>query len=240
MNFLKEQNNAMITLTGTVDPLPIQEVWKRSSAVFWIESAFPCQAMQLKIGAEDKSKYKVSITALYHPKRGLWRVYIPGKYFTAKCETYYKIVGVDEYGNRSVCGEGLLRIREGKIYDFEDESITTDECFAFFPDGKWRKVSVSTDNTGELVFVVEQNGIPPIEFEHEPAKPYALNKATGLHYEVSGFVDESGEAYLCVAADGVQGKDDAFAKDDATGFYYRVESFADEVGEPSLKVGDRK
>lgn len=240
MNCLREQNNGVVTLDGTLRALPMLSAWRHSSAVYWARPPFPCVAMAFKIADSAGETFIATFPMQYHALRGLWRVYIPGTYFQSKCETVYKIICTDEMSARHVCGEGILRIHGGAIADSADEPMKADGCFAFFPDGKWRRVSVFVDEAGEMAFAVTQEGFATVEFNAPPTTPYAYNPATGLYYAISGFVDDSGEAYLSVSSEGVDGRDSAFAKNDATGFYYRVEAGVDEAGETILSVGKKE
>lgn len=237
MNYLNEQNNGVITLDGTLRALPMLSAWRRSSAVYWVRPPFPCLAMIFKVADVAGETFVATLSMQYHATRGMWRVYIPGTYLHDKGEMIYKVVCWDGEKARHVCGEGILRVYGGLVADAADEPMEADGCFAFFPDGKWRRVSVFVDEVGEMAFSVAQNGYATIEFGAPPTTPYAYNPVTGLYYAVSGFVDEAGEAYLSVASEGVEGQNSAFAKNDTTGFFYRVEAGVDEVGEAILSVG---
>ena len=236
----REQNNGLIVLNSAYRRLLILEAWRRSSSVYWIRSPFPATALQFKVGKADKSEFAVILNAQNHPSRGLWRVYVPGRYFTDRCETAYKIVATDEYGNRTTCGEGILRVFSGTISDIEEEESTSEECYAKFSDGKWRKVTIGEDEVGALVFEVSTDAIDESHFEKVPANPYAYNKAYGTFHAVSGFIDESGSPYIEIEQSPSAAGSETFAKDERTGFYFRIESFTDEAGAMAPQVGDQK
>ena len=236
MDFLNEQNNGLVRLDGTHLQLPTLSAWQGSSAVFWVRAPFACLAMSFKVGNADGSAYAATLAMTLSPPHGLWRAYIPGRFFTTPCETRYKVVCKDSCGERHVCGEGILRIQGGAIPDAEDGPVSSDGCFVQFPDGKWRKVTVFTDAAGEMSFLVEQDGFVSDDFADAPTQPYAYEKASGLYYALSGFIDEAGEAYLAISPDGVSGQAGAFALDPKTGLYHRVFTIA---SLPSLPSRDR-
>lgn len=238
MKFLNEQNDGLVRLDGTQLRLPPLSAWVRSSAAFWFRPPFPCPAMSFKLGNADGTAYAATLAMTLSPPHGLWRAYVPGSFFTAHCETRYKVVCVDSSGGHHVCGEGILRVQGDAIPDSEDEPISGEGCYVQFPDGKWRKVTVFTDAAGEMSFLVEQDGFASDEFENTPTKPFAYEKASGLYYALSGFIDEAGEAYLAISSDGVSGQSGAFALDPKTGLYHRVETVRDEVGEMAPAVGE--
>ena len=237
---INEQSDGIVMLDGTARELAMLNAWRGSTAVFWARTAWPCAAVVFKVADAAAARYVASLTMLYHPKRGMWRVSVPAKWLSEKCETRYKVVCWADDRTRSVGGEGILRVHGSGVYDPDEDAAAPsgEDCYVSFPDGKWRKVTVFTDDAGELSFSVEQDGVDASAFEDAPTAPYAYNAATGLYHAVTGFVDEEGEAYLSVAAEGVDGKSVAFARNEATGLFYRVETFTDETGEAALKVGD--
>ncbi len=240
MEFLHEQNDGYVRLDGTRMRLPPLSSWKRSSAVFWFRAPFPCVAMSFKVGSADGTRYEATLAMTLSPPHGLWRAYVPGRFFGEHCETRYKVTCLDLSGGRHVCGEGILRVYGGTIRDADEEPLSADGCLVPFPDGKWRRVTVFTDAAGELSFRVEQDAFSSDDFADTPEQAFAYEKASGLYYALTGFVDEAGEAYLSVSPSGVTGKEGAFALDPKTGLYHRVETVRDEVGEMAPAVGETK
>ena len=240
-NPLNEQNNAIIALDGSHRRLPIITAWANSSSVFWVLPSFPTTAMQFKVGNADKTAWAATLKMCFHPKRGLWRIYIPGRYFTGRYETSYEIVVADEYGNRHVSGEGVLRVYASAIPDKNDSpsESPSENCYARFPDGKYRAVTVTEDEAGAPVFSIGAE-VDGAAFEGEPKRIYAYNNATGLYHEVQSLVDEAGEASLSIVDEPSEDGEDCYVLNPATGFYHRIEVATDEAGELAMKTGEGK
>jgi len=239
MEPINEQSNGFVVADGSRKELPILEAWKRSSSVYWVWIPPHCQSVIFKVGNRNRTGFSISIRMEFHPKRNLWRAYIPGRYLTEKAETVYKIVGSDENGSREVLGEGVFRIHEGTAEDYEDEVYTADECYVLFDDQLWRRVTVSEVTGGAKVLTVERDGIHPSVFEKVPHQPYALNLANSLYYAIGGTVGSSGVPVLTVSQTGASNKSASSARDDSTGFRYRIEAETTQSQTVVLKVGNR-
>lgn len=240
---LNEQCDGIITVDGSLRHLPILRAWGNSSAVYWVDPAFPTEAMEFKVGNADMTAWAATLRMCFHPKRGLWRVYVPGRYFTGRCETRYKIVAQDERGSRHVAGEGVLRVYSGGIPDRNDSPVEypAANCYAKFPDGKWRVVTVSEDEAGAPVFSIGGEVVSDAEFEGgQPSQIFAYNNATGLYHAVTAFIDEAGEPSLSLDEEPCADGEDCFVLDPATGFHRRIEAAADEAGCLTLRTGERR
>lgn len=230
---LREQNDGMVVLDGTLSRLPILAAWVNSSAVYWVRPAYPATGMTFMVGDADSDGWAARIAMTCHPVRGLWRVYVPGKTFTKRCETRYRIVSVDDSNCRHVDGEGILRVYTGGIDDISD---SVENCYATFPGGAVRAVTVAQDETGVPVFSVGE----VVEGAESDVKPiYAYNKATGFYHLVTAFVDEAGEPMLSVADDPADAGGRATFVRDASGFYHRVECAEDTAGAVMLQTGGK-
>ena len=227
---MREQNDGMVTLDGSLERLPILRAWVNSSAVYWVNPSYPATGMIFLVGNADMSGWAAQLAMTCHPQRGLWRVYVPGKAFTERSETRYRIVSLDEDGARHVEGEGIFRVCSGSIPDAAD---STETCRATFPDGKVREVIVSEDSTGTPIFVVGD----AVEGATPDVRPiYAFDNATGFFHLVTAFIDETGEPMLSVADEPSEGGEETFARGGG-GFYYRVDCGEDEAGAMALKTG---
>jgi hypothetical protein len=228
---MREQNDGMVSLDGTLSQLPILKAWTNSSAVYWVKPSYPATGMMFMVGNEAMDGWAAILSMTLHPKRGLWRVYVPGAAFGGRYETRYKIVSLDGEGAKHVEGEGILRVYAGKIADVTPQGEVSEVAF---PDGEVRKVTVAEDSTGEPVFSIGD----VVEGATAEARPiYAYNKATGFFYLVTPFIDEVGEPMLSVADKPSDDGFDCFVKD-ASGFYFRrIDCFEDETGEMALQTG---
>ena len=237
MNPFREQNNGVIAPDGTSKRLPILHAWQGSSAVYWVVPAYPPSGMQFKVGSPDKGGWQAALSMSYHRKRGMWRVYVPGRNFRGHYETIYRLVSFDGEGGRHVEGEGVLRVHAGLIPDGNDDIVVTSHVL--FADGKWRKITVSEDESGAPTFVVGGVATSTEDFDETPKRPYAYNKATGMFHEISGVIDEVGEAVLVVSETPIEsGGDATFALDEKTNLYYRLETVVDESGEVAVVAGE--
>ena len=227
---MREQNDGMVVLDGSLQRLPILRAWVNSSEVYWVKPSYPATGMLFMAGNADMSGWAAQLAMTCHPKRGLWRVYVPGAAFTARCESRYRIVSLDENVARHVEGEGILRVFDGAIPDVAD---STETCLATFPGGEVREVTVKDDSTGTPIFSVGE----VVEGAEADARPiYAFNKATGFFYLVTAFVDEAGEPMLSVAEEPSEGGEETFARGES-GFYYRVDCAVDSTGVMALQTG---
>lgn len=230
---MREQNDGMVALDGSLQRLPILRSWVNSSAVYWVKPSYPATGMLFKAGNPGMDGWAAQLSMTCHPKRGLWRVYVPGKAFTERCETRYRIVSFDENGARHVEGEGILRVFDGPIPDIADEAET---CLAAFPDGKVREVTVREDSTGTPTFSIGEVA----ESAEADIRPiYAFDKSTGFFHLVTPFMDEAGEPMLSVADDPAEGGEETFARG-ASGFYYRIDCAADQAGVMALQTGGKR
>lgn len=237
-NPINEQNNAVFTIDGRLRHLPILRAWKNSSSVYWINPSFPVEAMQFKVGNADMTAWAATLPMCFHPKRGLWRVYIPGKYFTGRYETRYEVSVTDEYGNRHVAGDGLLRVYASAIPDGTPSSPES-QCYAMFPDGKCRAITITEDDTGAPIFSVGEEMSIEDGFDESLAKPiYAYNNATGFYHVVNCLIDEADEPALSLDEKPSDGGEDTFVLDGKTGFFHRIEAGEDESGYLVLKTGE--
>ena len=228
---MREQNDGMVVLDGSLQRLPILRAWVNSSAVYWVKPSYPATGMIFLVGNAAVDGWAARLSMTCHPMRGLWRVYVPGAAFTERCETRYRIVSLDENGARHVEGEGIFRVYSGRIPDIAD---TTETCMATFPDGKVRAVIVSEDSTGTPMFVVGD----VVEDAKPDTRPiYALDNSTGFFHLVGAFFDDAGEPMLSVAEEPSEGGEKTFARG-VNGFYYRVDCGVDEAGEMALKTGE--
>ena len=229
---MREQNDGIVVLDGDCGRLPpILDAWVNSSAVYWFRPPFPATGMTLMVGSARADGWAAKVKMYCHPKRGLWRAYVPGRTFTVRSETRYKVVALDEHGMRHVCGEGILRVYDGSVPDVEEY---TAKCLAAFPDGTVREVTVAEDEAGEPSFVVGN----PVDGASASAGPiYAYNKASGFFHAVTAFFDEAGEPMLAVADEPSAGGFESYAKD-SSGFYRRVECAEDDAGEMALQTGE--
>ena len=227
---MREQNNGIVVLDGSLQRLPILTAWVKSSAVWWFRPSYPALGMSVKVGNAGANGWVADVKMTCHPERGMWRAYVHGSRFSERCETRYKVESVDELGARHVEGEGILRVYDGAIPDAEDG---TELCIAAFPDGTVREVTVAEDETGTPSFVIGN----PVEGSNWDSKPiYAFNNATGYFHLVTAFIDEAGEPMLSVAEEPSSGGYESYARD-ASGFYRRVECARDESGATMLQTG---
>lgn len=227
---MREQNDGTVVLDGSLQRLPILRAWVNSSEVYWAKPSYPATGMIFLVGNADMNGWAAQLAMTCHPKRGLWRVYVPGAAFTARYETRYRIVSLDENGARHVEGEGILRVFDGAIPDVAD---STETCLATFPGGEVREVTVREDSTGTPIFSV--GGV--VQGADADVRPiYAFNKATGFFHLVTAFVDEVGEPMLSVADEPSEGGEETFARGDS-GFYYRVDCAEDSAGAMMLQTG---
>ena len=233
MKAFNEQCDAVISLDGSHKRLPIVSAWANSSAVYWINPQAPATALYVKIGNANKSGWNCSLKAYYHPKRGMYRVYVPGKYFTGHYETVYQIVEVDDGDARHVLGEGALRVYRSAIQDQADEIR---ECCASFPDGKCRRISISYDDTGAPVFDVSVDSFVSGVL---PGPLFAYDKAKGAFFRVTGVIDESGTPTLDVAQEPADDGERKYFHDPKTGFYRPMDAAEDSSGVESLVTGDQ-
>lgn len=230
MKVFNEQCDAMISPDGSYKRLPIISAWANSSAIYWINPLAPATALFIKIGNADRTGWNCSLKAYYHPKHELYRVYIPGKYFTGHYETVYQIVEVDENDSRHVFGEGILRVFKGSIQEVSDGQIV---AWAKWPDGLVREIAIREDDVGAPVFSVGKI----VDKEVSLGEIYAHNNATGQFHLVTTFFDDVGEAMLAVSETPVNGGFDQFVADEGN-FYRRIECGTDSSGFTTLKTGD--
>lgn len=228
---MREQNDGMVVLDGSLQRLPILSAWTNSSAVYWVKPSFPPMSMRFLVGNANADGWAAQLDMTCHPERGLWRVYVPGRHFLARSETRYRVESVDDRGARHVEGEGILRVHSGAFPDAADRPQT---CEATFPDGRVRRVMVAEDETGTPMFVV---GDPVEGATPDPAPIYAFNAATGYFHLVSAFIDEAGEPMLSVADEPSGGGEESYALD-ASGFFHRVECAEDDAGAMMLQTGE--
>ena len=227
---MREQNNGIIVLDGSLGALPILPAWTNSSAVYWVKPSFPVTGMAFLVGNAAADGWAAQVEMVYHPQRGLWRAYVPGSVFTAHCETRYMIVSIDGECMRHVEGEGILRVHTGAFHGVAD---TVRNCYIAFPDGKVRDVAVTEDSTGAPIFTV--GGV--VEAAPGDVRPaYAHNNATGRFYLVSAFIDETGAPMLSVADEPSDGGEDTYVRDES-GFYRRMDCATDDAGATMLQTG---
>lgn len=231
MNSLHEQCDGMISIDGTSRQLPILYAWHGSSAVYWINAPFVSSKLYIRIGKSDLSGFQTKLFAHYHPVRGMWRVYVPGTFFSAKCETWYQIGISDENEQNHVYGEGKLRVNASHIQVVDDKKKVS---YAWWPDGKARKIVIEEDKVGEPVFSVGEIVDAPVGRIQEI---FAFNKATGFFHSVSTFFDEANEPMLSVSDEPVEAGEDRFVED-VCGFYRRIECFTDESEATALQTGE--
>lgn len=227
---MREQNDGMVVLDGTLQRLPILTAWVNSSAVFWVRPSYPATGMIFLVGDAKAETWAAQLAMTLHPMRGLWRVYVPGAAFAERSETRYRIVSLDDQGSRHVEGEGIFRVYSGKIPDIAD---STDNCMATFPDGKVRAVMVKEDSTGTPIFAV---GDVVDDADADVRPIWAFNKATGFFHLVTAFFDDAGEPMLSVAEEPSEGGEDTFVRG-VSGFYYRVDCAVDTSGTMMLQTG---
>ena len=232
MNGFHEQCDGVISTDGSYKRLPILSAWSGSSAVYWINPQAPATELDIKIGNSDKSGWNCSLKAYYHPKRELYRVYVPGKYFTGHYETVYQIVEVYENDSKHVLGEGALRVYKSAIQGIAESQIVA--C-AKWPDGHVREITIREDETGAPVFSIGE----VVEKEISHGEIYAYNNATGQFHLVTTFFDEVDEPMLTVSETPVNGGFDQFVPD-ANGFYRRIECAEDDSGSMTLQTGDKR
>ena len=232
MNGFHEQCDGVVTLDGSHKRLPILSAWANSSAVYWINPQAPATAMFIKVGNANKDGWNCSLKAYFHPKRGMYRVYVPGKYFTGHYETVYQIVEVDENDSRHISGEGALRVYKSSIQEAEEIQIVA--C-AKWPDGLVREIKIREDETGAPVFSIGE----VVEKEISQGEIYAFNNATGQFHLVTTFFDEVDEPMLTVSETPVNGGFDQFVAD-ANGFYRRIECEEDDSGSMTLQTGEKR
>ena len=243
MTRFKEQCNGMVKIgSSPSERLPILCAWRNSSTVYWFESPFPATWMKLRIADPDKGSFSTTVNGIYHPKRGLWRAYVPSKTFHKRMETEYKVVLGDETDSRTVAGSGILRVGSNVFEDLEDDvdQSASTTCHILFPDGKWRKMSVFEDDSGALSFSVSDEAVDSSMFERPPSQPFAYSQVTGKFHAVTGFIDSSGTASASCAEEGVLSGEESFALDEKTGVFYRLDAVVDESGTIALKVGEIK
>lgn len=231
-NPIQEQNDGMVSLDGSGRALPILNAFANSSAVYWFGTQVPYEGIFLKVGNEDKTGWIASCKATFHASCRMYRVYVGGRNFPKGCETVYQVMAVDDNGARHVCGEGKLRIARSAI----DEHEASRECMAKFPDGEWRKVTVTEDEAGAPIFKVGEVAEEPPKDERDL---YAWDNSRGFFFKVVGLIDEVGVRILALDQEPLGDGAESFAFDDATGFYRRVEAEMDESGAETLVVGEK-
>lgn len=228
---MKEQNNGIVVLNGTLRELPILNAWINSSSVYWVKTNSVRDKVFLKIGNSDKSGWTATSEGRYQPGWGMYRFYVPPKSFIKTCETVYRIITVDDKGNRHVEGEGKLRVAKPMITDVNDEIRTV---IVKFDDGKCREVYVELDSSGTPTYVIMEN---TVACEYEPEVVYSHNKQSGLYHALMGKVGKEG-VYLELDEKGKTGEDMSFVRDEDSGFYRRVESVTDSAGVEVLDSGE--
>ena len=229
---MREQNNGIVTLDGSGRALPILTAWSRSSAVFFFNPSHQFTELTLKVGDAEAKTWAGSFKGTWHWSSRMFRVYVPGRVFTKRCETVYQVMAVDDNGSRHVCGEGKLRVNESAIH--EDEP--TKDCIAFFEaDGKWRKVVVTEDESGHPAFAVGDVTDAP----GEQTDIYAFDNAQGFYFKVSGMFDELNQPILALDDTPLGDGKETFVKDEATGFYRRMDAERDTSGHETLVVGEK-
>ena len=229
----REQNNGYVALDGSQRQLPILEAYVGSSSVYWFKPEYAAAEMSLRIGDARKISWSEPIRMSCHPKKGLFRVYVPGANFKQRCETYYQVITVDENGNKHISGEGIIRIYSSHISEVVDESIV---AYAWFPDDKARSVTITEDEVGAPIFTIGDVVDAPIG---KLQTIYAFNKATGFFHIVSTFFDDVGEPMLSVSEEAIEGGADRFVLDES-GFYRRIECAEDDSGSMMLQTGEKR
>lgn len=230
---MKEQNNGIVVIDGTLRELPILNAWINSSSVFWVKAEFVCEQIFMKIGKSDKSGWSATVSGRYHPEYGMFRFYVPCRAFTDVCETAYRLVCIDDNDSRHVGGEGKLRVRKPKIVDVND---AVRSCLVKFDDGKCREVVIDDDNVGVPVFTVLEE---IVKVEEDPPILYSYDKGKRLYFALYG-VTVDGELTLELSQEGEEDKGDSYVVDRSSGFYRKVESVEDDVGVEVLVSGDKE
>lgn len=231
---MKEQNNGYVVIDGSLRDLPILNAWANSSSVYWIRPEFPCEELYFLVGNAEKTKWNCKVKASYRPKHDMFKVYVPQTAFEEPCETYYRVVCVDDKGGRHVQGEGKLRVCKAGIIGVND---VVRVCLAFFEqDAKWRKVTISTDESGNPAYNVEKT---PTDVEIVPFDLYAYNKSSKQYFKVTGEISDDGECSLVVDNEPTEeGVGKVFVSDTDTGFYRLMEAVSDEAGANALVAGE--
>jgi len=232
---MTEQCNGIVVCDGSGRVLPILTAYINSSAVYYAKMGFQYQRCYMKVGNADKSAWAGTVLGAFDVATGMFEFYVPGRYFSETCETAYRILAIDDYGHRTVCGEGKLRVGKVRISDIND-AVRSNLVF-FQEDGKWREVNIVTDSTGTPTYNVMQEPTEPPKGVL-PGELYAFDTAKNKFFAISGYIDSVGVYALSVAdTPSTSGKED-FIYDTATGFYRRAEALDDGVGGESLSIGD--
>jgi len=232
---MTEQCNGIVVVDGSGRELPILRAYVNSTSVYYAKMGFQYQTCYLCIGNADKSKWIGTVLGAFDISTGMFKFYVPGENFRNVGETAYRIIAIDDYGRRTVCGEGKMRIGKVRIEDINDK--VRDNLVYFSEDGKWRRVVVVNDDTGT----------PTYNVVHEPEEPpkgvlpgtlYAYDGAKDKFFEISGYVDSVGEFALALSDTPSASGHEDFIYDTVTGFYRRAEAFEDDVHVESLSIGD--
>ena len=107
-------------------------------------------------------------------------------------------------------------------------------CYATFPDGKVRDITVTEDYTGVPIFTV--GGII-VGANPDTAPIYAFDNSTGFYHLVTTFIDGAGEPMLSVAEEPSDEGTATYVRD-ASGFYRRMDCFEDSSGKMALRTGE--
>lgn len=226
--------------------LPILGAWKNSASVICARINGYAKSLKLRIAPPNSDSYRYGVNGVYHPVLNLWYFYAKPSLFKEIGEGEYKFVAVDERENAHVIGEGCIRIDGSRLKDAnetpsEDGGDVDDGkgCFLKFDDDMWRSVTVETDESGDLSFVIGEEYNSDF-FDIPPRDSYAFNKSTGYYHRLRGLIDESGEPAIEVEDYNTSSDMSTFVKDESTGFFYKIEADVDSVGELALEIGEKR
>jgi len=232
---MTEQHNGMIVVDGSGRELPILRAWINSSAVYYVKAGFRYQAMFFCVGSPDKTKWSGKVLGSYDVTTDMFEFYVPCEMFTESCETFYRVLALDDNGRRTVCGEGKLRVNTVRIKDFNDE--IRKNLVYFEADSAWRNVVIEYDDSGAPTFAVE-NDPTEVPVGVYPKEVFAYDASKGKFFKVYGSIDETGTPIVNVSQTPEGDGFDSFIYNTGTGFYHRAEAFEDEYHVESLQVGE--
>lgn len=92
---------------------------------------------------------------------GDWKCYASGFYFPDMGDAIYHVTAKDAEGGSAYLGSGTLRVMPSVLnIDVPDVPIIPDDAYAFNPrTGLWHKLIAETNDEGQIIIGVEQEGI---------------------------------------------------------------------------------
>lgn len=205
-----------------------------NSSATIVVAADPYPSAMLHIGRAQKDGFFAGIAGLYSPDGNEWSFYVPPYFLPLGGKTAYKVVATDENGNRTLVASGRLFVIRSEIDDPNDNTMGTadGETFIKYRNG-WHRMRVATDDTGTLMFTIEQNEFPIGDYEgdigYDPKafdefdEPYAFNPSTGKFHKVEAFMDDV-DVLMARLGEASDLGHESFSLDRNTNLWHRIDT----------------